>query len=103
MINEEILSRISISKDVLNELFYIAKSCDIECIKIFGSRVHGRNHQTSDIDLAVWGGNISLFTVLVDEKTNTLLKYDIVNMENPVQEDLIKVIEKEGVVIYEKS
>lgn len=43
-----------------------------------------------------------LFSLEVDEKTNTLLKYDIVNLDASVQKELRESIEREGVTIYEK-
>lgn len=71
-------------------------------LKIFGSRARGDYRQTSDIDLAIWGGQTSLFVIEVDEKVNTLLKYDLVDMEKPVQKELEEVINVEGVIIYEE-
>ena len=56
----------------------------------------------SDIDLAVSGGDVSGFSISVDEETSTLLQYDIVNLDGSVQEELREAIEKEGKVLYEK-
>ena len=39
----------------------------------------------------------------VDEKVPTLLKFDIVNLDGAVQNELHESIEKEGLIIYEKS
>ena len=69
---------------------------------LFGSRARGDYRRTSDIDLAVSGGNFALFSLDVDEKTSTLLKYDIVNLDGAVQEELRDSIEKEGRILYEK-
>ena len=38
----------------------------------------------------------------VDEETYTLLNFDVVNLDGPVQEELRESIEKEGIIIYEK-
>ena len=58
--------------------------------------------RASDIDLAVKGGDIDKFAVAMEEETSTLLKFDIVDMEKPIQENLLKAIQKEGVVLYKK-
>ena len=74
----------------------------MEKIILFGSRARGDYKRTSDIDLAVSGGDIARFALDVEEETSTLLKYDIVSLNLPVQEDLMASIEREGRVLYEK-
>ena len=39
---------------------------------------------------------------MVDEETSTLLKYDIVDMDSSLEQELRKSIEREGKIIYEK-
>ena len=70
---------------------------------MFSSRARGDYRQTSDIDLAVSGGDIIKFTLGVDEQTSTLLKYDVVNLDGAVQEELREAIRQEGRVIYEEG
>ena len=48
------------------------------------------------------GGDVSAFTIMVDEKTSTLLKFDIVNLDASVQKELLQSIKEEGIVVYEK-
>ncbi|HAP20539.1 MAG TPA: 23S rRNA (uracil(1939)-C(5))-methyltransferase RlmD, partial [Lachnospiraceae bacterium] len=48
------------------------------------------------------GGDIISFTIDVDEETYTLLKFDVVNLDGPVQQELRESIAKEGITIYEK-
>lgn len=91
-----------IGKKVIEEIRNLAKKYDIEKVILFGSRARGDYKRTSDIDLAVTGGAISEFTLSVDEETNTLLEYDVVNMDGSVQEELMDSIRKEGKVLYEK-
>lgn len=69
---------------------------------LFGSRARGDYRKVSDIDLAVSGGNIAAFALDVEEETTTLLKYDVVNLDGSVQQELLDAIEKEGIVLYEK-
>ena len=87
---------------VIEEMIDLAEKYNLNKIILFGSRARGDYHRTSDIDLAIWGGNTALFALDVEEETSTLLKFDIVNMESAVQPELIEAIEKEGKVLYEK-
>ena len=56
----------------------------------------------SDIDLAVSGGNAERFLLDAEETTSTLLKYDVVNLDHPLRPELLKSIEREGKVLFEK-
>ena len=69
---------------------------------LFGSRARGDHKERSDIDLAVFGGKTAEFAVEVDEKTSTLLKYDIVDMGASLQKELLESIHREGKILYEK-
>ena len=48
------------------------------------------------------GGDIDRFALDVDEETTTLLEYDIVDLDEPMQTELLESIQKEGKIIYEK-
>ena len=80
----------------------LAKKYDVDRVILFGSRARGDYKKVSDIDLAVSGGDVSGFSISVDEETSTLLQYDIVNLDGSVQEELREAIKKEGKVLYEK-
>jgi predicted nucleotidyltransferase len=69
---------------------------------LFGSRARGDFKRTSDIDIAVDGGDFVRFSLDVDEETSTLLKYDIVDLGRNIQKELRDAIETEGIVIYEE-
>ena len=88
---------------VLEEICTFAKQYNVEKVILFGSRARGNFHRTSDIDLAVIGGDVARFALDVDEETTTLLKYDIVDLNGAVQLELRQSIEKEGKLIYEKG
>ena len=88
----------SIEQDIIS----IAIKNDIKKLILFGSRARGDFKRTSDIDLAVEGGNISAFAVLVDEEVSTLLEFDIINLDGRVQKELLESIRREGVLLYEK-
>ena len=96
------LVKTGIKQVVLDELISIAERYQIKRIILFGSRARGDFRRTSDIDLAVSGGDFARVVLDVEEETSTLLKYDFVDLDRNIQEELLKSIEKEGVVIYEK-
>lgn len=87
---------------VLESIISIGADYGIKKIILFGSRARGDYNTKSDIDIAVYGGETEQFSVDIEEKVPTLLKFDVVDMNKPVQKELLSSIEKEGVVIYEK-
>lgn len=91
-----------IREAVLTEIRDLAEKYGLERVVLFGSRARGDYKKTSEIDLAVTGGNITLFTLDVEEETSTLLSFDVVNLDGSVQEELRKSIEQEGRLLYEK-
>ncbi len=96
------MEKTGIKDIVLEEIVEFARKYDLSRVVLFGSRARGDHKEKSDIDLAVSGGNVTAFAIDVDEKTSTLLKFDIVNLDASVQEELRESIEEEGIVIYEK-
>lgn len=92
-----------IKQIVLDEIEDLAKKYQIKKVILFGSRARGDYRQTSDIDLATVGGDHIRFALDVDEVTSTLLKFDIVNLDGPVQIELRNSIESEGVTLYDVS
>ena len=91
-----------ISQKVLGEIVYLAEKYEIKELILFGSRARGEYYRTSDIDLAVSGGNIDRFSLSVDEETSTLLKFDHVNLDRAVQPGLRESIMREGIWISEQ-
>lgn len=93
----------NIKQTIINEIIALAQKCGIQKIILFGSRARGDNHARSDIDLAVSGGDITLFRTEIDDYVDTLLMFDIVNLDGAVQEELLCIIKEEGIVLYEKT
>ncbi len=91
-----------IKHEVLEQIIELAKECEIEKLILFGSRARGDFKQTSDIDLAVSGGDVARFTADIEEKVSTLLFFDIVDLDASVQEALLDSITQEGKILYEK-
>jgi len=96
------INEMGIKQKVVEEIKEYAKQYGLTKVIIFGSRARGDYKEKSDIDLAVTGGNVIAFSLAVDEYTSTLLKFDIINLDASVQEELLQSIEKEGIVIYEE-
>ena len=87
---------------VITQICELAEKYRLDKVILFGSRARGDFHRTSDIDLAICGGDTTRFTLDVDELTDTLLKYDVVNLDGTVQKELLDSIHREGKVLYEK-
>ncbi len=90
-----------INPKVIAEIRHFAEIYQVKKVLLFGSRARGDFRRTSDIDLAVSGGDFNRFALDVDEETSTLLEYDIVNLDTEMQDELRESIEKEGRVLYE--
>ncbi|MBY0759082.1 nucleotidyltransferase family protein [Sellimonas caecigallum] len=100
--SEKLTANTGIRQTVLDEICSFAEKYGIQKVILFGSRARGDFKPTSDIDLAVSGGNIARFALDVDEETSTLLKYDIVDLERTMQPELRESIQREGKTLYEK-
>lgn len=48
------------------------------------------------------GGNVAGFALDVDELTDTLLRYDIIDLNAPLSDAFAKEIERDGLILYEK-
>ena len=72
-------------------------------IVLFGSRAKGNNTERSDIDMAVYGGDFDGFYWDIKEKINSLLMFDIIQADSAISDDLKHEIEKDGIIIYEKT
>ena len=91
-----------LKESLIQEIQALAEKHHIHTVTLFGSRARGDYKSRSDIDLAVHGGDFDRFAIDLDEETSTLLKYDIVNLDRPVQQELLRSIQKEGRLVYEK-
>lgn len=91
-----------IKPQVQDEICKLAEKYHLDRVILFGSRARGDYWRASDIDLAVSGGDITRFALAVEENTSTLLTYDVVNLDEGVSLELLKCIQKEGLVLYEK-
>lgn len=87
----------------LHELIYFAQKNHIQKVILFGSRARGTNTERSDIDLAVNGGNFDDFYWDIKDNIHSLLSFDVIDVDSGISDELKKEIEKDGVVLYEKT
>lgn len=80
------------------------KYSEVEKVVLFGSRARGDNKYNSDIDLCLFGENVThliMAKISMDiEELNTPLSFDILSFNELTKEPLIKNILTEGVVLY---
>lgn len=88
---------------VFKDIVTFANRHSIQKIILFGSRARNTNTARSDIDIAVSGGDFDAFYWDIKEKVYSLLLFDVVNLDKTISEDLKKEIERDGIVIYEKT
>lgn len=91
-----------IKMQVIEELRALAQQYGLEKVILFGSRARGDFYRTSDIDLAVSGGDIVRFSLDAEEETSTLLQFDVVDLNSTLDEELRQSIDSEGRIIFEK-
>ena len=91
-----------IREAILWEIQKLAKDCGLKRVLLFGSRARGDYRKTSDIDLAVSGGDAVRFSLEAEEVISTLLFFDVVNLDGPVQKELLESIQREGKILYEE-
>lgn len=96
------MNKTGISEQVIKEITSLAEKYDIIKVILFGSRARGDYHRASDIDLAVYGGDVISFSLDVEEHTSTLLTYDVIDMNKNHQVGILESIKKEGKILYEK-
>ena len=102
MINTVDIQRAGLSEELIKEISTIASKWGVQKVILFGSRSRGDYGRASDIDLAVSGGDFTQFCLNIEENAWTLLKFDIINLDDPLEPDFRAMIQKEGVTLYEK-
>ena len=102
MVEDALFGKTGIKQTVIKEIMQLARENQVEKVILFGSRARGDYKERSDIDLAFCGGRSSHFILDVDEKTSTLLQFDVVDLDKPVRKELLEAIDREGVILYEK-
>lgn len=93
----------NLPKSIHEGIVRLARKYGLSRVVLFGSRARGDNWERSDVDLAVAGGDVVRFSLDVDEELPTLLMFDVVNLDGPVQPELLAEIQRDGVLLYEKG
>ena len=91
-----------IKDSVIYEIIELAKKYNLDKVILFGSRARGDFQRASDIDLAVSGGDIAMFAIDVEEETSTLLQFDVIDLDKDLQDNLLKSIREEGIILYKR-
>lgn len=92
-----------ISDRVMRDISVSAQRHDIQEVILFGSRARGTNTERSDIDIAVSGGDFDSFYWDIKEHVHSLLMFDIIDLDSGISKELKEEIERDGIVIYEKT
>ncbi|MBQ7595796.1 MAG: nucleotidyltransferase substrate binding protein [Clostridia bacterium] len=89
---------------IYNDIKQLGSRYKASKIVLFGSRARGDNRDNSDIDIAVYnmpGNNQSAFLDGIDS-LNTLADFDVVFVCESTDANLLKNIEKDGVILMKK-
>ena len=88
---------------VEREIVMFAGKHSVTKVVLFGSRARGDNLPKSDIDIAVAGcRDFGRFSYLIEERLDTLLDVDVVNLDESLSQQLLDEIARDGVILYEK-
>ena len=88
---------------VYDQIAAFAREHGARRVTLFGSRARGDNATRSDIDLAVEGcPHFSEYERDLQERLWSLLKVDVVNLDESISPDLRADIIRDGKVLYEK-
>ena len=91
-------------EELYNQLATLARRYGAKRLVLFGSRARGDNRPNSDIDLAVYGmpeDNRAEFWMHCEELP-TLLKFDIVHIQDGMEPVFLANIERDGVELMDK-
>ena len=88
---------------VQKDICSFARKHSVTKVILFGSRARGDNTERSDVEIAVYGGDIDAFYWDIREKVHSLLMFDIIQADAAISDELKQEIEKDGVTIYEKT
>lgn len=91
----------NLDKKLEREIISLAGRCGVKKLILFGSRARGDNRERSDIDLAISGGNVDDFAFAVEE-LETLLEFDVVNLDEKLSADFQAEIDRDGIILFEE-
>lgn len=98
-------NKFGIEEEIYEEMLNIfSKIIEIKKVILFGSRAKQNYKSTSDIDLAVEleQDEKKLLLIRMLDEMRCALKFDVLNIKNIRNEQLINDIKNEGIIIYKK-
>ena len=95
-------------EDLSNNITTIRRFSEIEKAAIFGSRVKGNYNPGSDVDIAIWGNDISFSTLsrlhaILEEESPMPYFFDIVDYSHLNHEELKSHIDRAGIVFFARE
>ena len=93
----------NLDKKIEREIIALAKKFGVKKLILFGSRARDTNRERSDIDFATKGGDIFNFITAIAEEVETLLSFDVVNLDKNVDENFRAEIVRDGIILYEEA
>lgn len=91
--------------ELKTEIAALAHRTGAKRVVLFGSRARNEERPRSDIDLAVFGLPQQMEDMFLDgiDELPTLLKFDVVLIDDRTSADLLAEIRRDEVVIYESA
>lgn len=90
-------------EDVYEQIRAFATESGARTVILFGSRATNTNRPKSDIDLAVSGcPDFDALESRLRDDLWSLLDVDVINLDEPISDELRKEIKRTGKVLYEK-
>ena len=102
------MDKFGLSEDIIGIINHFFETItEIETVKIFGSRAKGNFKPNSDIDFVLYGNGITdkLARHIASglDELPTPYKFDVIAFTSIENENLIKNINQEGKIFYQKS
>ena len=92
----------NLDERIEREIISAARRFNVKRVILFGSRARGTNRPRSDIDIAITGGDFFNFTAAVNEEIDTLLKFDVVNLDEKISDEFKAEIARDGIILFEE-
>lgn len=95
-------------EDLANIIKTMQQFSEIEKAAIFGSRVKGNYKPGSDVDIVIWGNDISFSTLarvhaILEEESPMPYFFDIVDYAHLNHEELKSHIDRVGIVFFTRE
>ena len=95
-------------KDLDNIIKTMQQFSEIKKAAIFGSRAKGNYKPGSDVDIAIWGNDISFTTLsrinaILEEESPMPYFFDIVDYSHLSHQELKSHIDRAGIIFYTQS